>query len=189
LFIVGGRSISAASPGALATPAPRRAARGRDTDTLFVLLSLGAEQRQPASFFEQLTGPLSQKYFSTPGSVTAALREAVAAINDTLMAQNAPLPEPIRVGMVCAILRDQELILALTGPSRCFLIRGDMVERLPGDEELAEPIRLLGIESEPELRLYAERLRMAIHSGRCVSEPYKDATFRQPSRLVRWMSL
>lgn len=181
LFIVGGRSISAASPGAIATAPPRRAARGRDTDTLFALISLGAEQRQPASFFEQLTGQLSQKYFSVPGSVTSALREAVAVINDTLMAHNAPLPEPIRVGMTCAILRDQELILALTGPSRCFLIRGDMVERLPADEELAEPIRLLGIESEPELRLYRREVKdgdFLILADASLNR-LKDATFRQ----------
>lgn len=181
LFIVGGRSISAASPGALATPAPRRAARGRDADTLFALISLGAEQRQPASFFEQLSEQLSRKYFSTPGSVTSALREAVAAINDTLMAHNAPLPEPVRVGMVCAILRDQELILALTGPSRCFLIRGDMVERLPGDEELGEPLRLLGIESEPELRLYRREVKDGdfLLLADASLNRLKDATFRQ----------
>lgn len=181
LFVVGGRSISAASPGALATPAPRRAARGRDTDTLFALISLGAEQRQPASFFEQITGQMSQKYFGTPGSITSALREAVAVINDTLMAHNAPLPEPVRVGMACAILRDQELILALTGPARCFLIRRDMVERLPGDEELGEPIRLLGIESEPELRLYRREVQDGdfLLLADASLNRLKDAIFRQ----------
>ncbi|MBN1426829.1 MAG: hypothetical protein JXB07_00495 [Anaerolineae bacterium] len=181
LFIVEGRSISAASPGAIATAPPRRAARGRDYDTLFALISLSAEQRQPASFYEQLTSQLSQKYFSTSGSVTAALREAVAAVNDKLLAHNAQLTEPSQVGMACAILRDQELILALTGPSRCFLIRGDRVERLPDDEELGEPLRLLGIDSEPELRLYRREVSdedfLILADGSL--NRLKDAAFRQ----------
>ena len=41
LFVVGGRGISSPSPGAIAMPPPRRAARGRDADTLFGLLTLG----------------------------------------------------------------------------------------------------------------------------------------------------
>src|SRR5512143_2473454 len=84
LFVVGGRSISSASPGAIAMAAPRRAARGRDSDTMFGLLSLSAEQRQPASFYEQLTGDLSNKYFSTTGSLTSALREAIGTVNSSL---------------------------------------------------------------------------------------------------------
>jgi hypothetical protein len=181
LFIVGGRSISTASPGAIATPPPRRAARGRDFDTLFALISLSAEQRQPASFYEQLTELLSHKYFSTPGSVTAALREAVAAVNDKLVDHNTQQPEPLQIGMICAILREQELILALTGPSRCFLIRGDRVERLPADDELGESIRLIGIDSEPELRLY--RREVAAEDFLILADAslnrLKDATFRQ----------
>ncbi|MBN1313026.1 MAG: hypothetical protein JXB30_16560 [Anaerolineae bacterium] len=181
LFIVGGRSISAASPGAIATAPPRRAARGRDYDTLFALITLSAEQRQPASFYEQLTEQLSKKYFSTAGSITAALREAVAVINDTLLAHNNQQPEPLQVGMICAILREQELILALTGSSRCFLIRGDRVERLPADEELGETIRQMGVDSEPELRLYRREVNdedfLILADGSL--NRLKDATFRQ----------
>ncbi|MBC7870407.1 MAG: hypothetical protein H7Y09_06170, partial [Chitinophagaceae bacterium] len=38
LYVVGGRSISAAPPGALVEVAPRKAARGREADTFFTLV-------------------------------------------------------------------------------------------------------------------------------------------------------
>src|SRR5262245_20086940 len=121
LFVVGCRSISSASPGAIAMAAPRRAARGRDSDTMFGLLSIGSDQRQPASFYEQLTDDLSNKYFRTTGSLTSALREAIGVVNSTLNKGQAGGSAPSSVGLACAILREQELIIALVGPARCFV--------------------------------------------------------------------
>ena len=159
LFVVGGRSISSASPGAIAMAAPRRAARGRDADTMFGLLSLSAEQRQPASFYEQLTGDLSGKYFSTTGSLTAALREAIGAVNGSLHRSQAGQAQPPSIGLACAILREQELILAVVGPARCLIFHAGSLERLPADEEVAEGMRSLGADGEPDIRLYRREIQ------------------------------
>lgn len=159
LFVVGGRSISSASPGAIAMAAPRRAARGRDSDTMFGLLSLSAEQRQPASFYEQLTGDLSNKYFGTTGSLTSALREAIGTVNGTLHRNRTPQTEQATIGLACAILREQELIIALVGPARCFIIHGGTIERLPPDDEVSEGVRSLGSDGEPDIRLYRREIQ------------------------------
>jgi hypothetical protein len=159
LFVVGGRSISAASPGAIAMAAPRRAARGRDADTLFGLISLSAEQRQPASFYENLTGELSGKYFGAAGSLTSALREAIGTVNATLHTTTPSHTELFSVGLACAILREQELIVALVGPARCFVMHENAFERLPGDDEVLEGLRPLGADAEPDIRLYRREIQ------------------------------
>ncbi len=159
LFVVGGRSISTASPGAIAMPPPRRTARGRDLDTLFALIALSEEQSQPAAFYEGLARELSTRYFNVPGSVTSALRDSISAINALLYKANASALEPIRVGLACAILREQELYLAVTGPARCFLIREDFIERLPTNEELAEGAPALGLDAELDMRFYRREVR------------------------------
>jgi len=158
LFVVGGRAISSASPGAIALPAPRKVARGRETDTLFALVSLSEDQRQPAAFYEKLTTDLSSKYFSTPGSLTSAIREAVGSINESIRAMNERETSPIKVSLVCGILREQELTLAAVGSSRCFVAQNGAVERLPADDEIGDDVRPLGSDAEPDLRLYRREI-------------------------------
>jgi hypothetical protein len=154
LFVVGGRAISSASPGAIAMPAPRKVARGRETDTLFALIALSEVQHQSAAFYERLTTDLSSTYFSTPGSLTSALREAVASINETVRAMNERESAPIPVGLACGILREHSLVIATVGHARCFLAANGIIERLPSDDEGGDTPRSLGSDAEPDLRLY-----------------------------------
>ena len=159
LFVVGGRTISAASPGAIATPPPRRVARGRDADTLFGLLSLGPGEHQPAAFYEKLTEEITTTYFNTSGASTSALREAISAANSQVQQIGASLADPITVGLSCAILRHHEVYIAMTGPSRWFLIREGFVERLPVEDESREGSAGLGVYSEPDVRFYRREIR------------------------------
>ncbi len=159
LFVVSGRSISAASPGAIAMPPPRRPARGRDSDTFFGLVGLNAGQHELASMYEEAVHGVAEAYFKTGGSVTSALRDALADLNATLKHENQNRPSPLEVGLACAILREQELYIAVVGPARCFLAREDFVERLPTDEELEEGAPPLGIDNEPDVRFYRREVR------------------------------
>ncbi|MGF1505353.1 MAG: hypothetical protein ACFB51_09555 [Anaerolineae bacterium] len=152
LFIVGGRTVRTASPGALAMPAPRKPARGRDDDTLFALISLSEEQHHSAAFYEQLTAQVSGTYFSTPGSVTAALRQAISHLNEKLVQLNAQESAPISVGLACAVLRDAEVYVAVAGLARCFFIHNVTVERLPSNADLLDGILPLGEYPEPDMR-------------------------------------
>ncbi len=159
LFIVGGRSIRSASPGAVAMPPPRRTARGRDHDTFFGLLSLSQEQRQPAAFYEGLTRRLSSTFFSVSGSVTAAMRQAIAAANTELLTINRQRPDALSVGLACAVLREQEVYVAIAGGARCFIIHEGEVERLPPDDDLEFNVAGLGVEADPAVRFYHRAVR------------------------------
>lgn len=152
LFVVGGRMISSASPGAMAVPPPRRAARGRDADTLFGLLSVVGPSQQPALFYEQINDRFSDKYFSVGGSVTSALREAFSAAND--LAHDLQAGRSVSVGLACAILRQQELYLAITGPAYCFVLSQAGIERLPEIDEPADAPAPLGSQAQPDVRFY-----------------------------------
>ena len=153
LFVVDGRPISTASPGAMASPPPRRAARGRDLDTFFGLITMGEGQRAPAALYEQLASLVSSKYFATSGSATSALREAIGAINAAVRSENASRTDPFDIGFVCAVLRENELIIAVSGPAHGFLAKGgERVERLPDVYDLAEPMVPLGREAEADIR-------------------------------------
>jgi len=159
LFVISGRSISAASPGAIAMPAPRRAARGRDSDTFFGLIGLGQGQRESAATYEEAIRGVAGSYFNTGGSVTSALRDALNVLNSSLKQRNNSRENFLSVGLACAILREQELYLAVIGPARAFLIREDFVERLPDDEEVEEGMPALGTDSEPDVRFYRREIR------------------------------
>lgn len=184
LFIFGGRSISAAAPGSVAMPAPRRAARGRETETLFALVTLDEDQRQPAAFFDEITALLTQTYFSTPGSVTSTLRDTFAAINDLLMRKNAGREDPLRVGLICAILREMEVYVAVSGPARGFLLRQGFTERLPSEEDMAEGVTPLGMFADHDVRYYRREIRsddFLLLSDNSLS-PLSDDTLRQATR-------
>ncbi|MBN1122191.1 MAG: hypothetical protein JXJ17_14030 [Anaerolineae bacterium] len=159
LFVVGGRAISAASPGSVAMPPPRRAARGRHNDTLFGLISLGVGEHQPAAFYESLVEEMTSTYFKASGSVTSALRTAIQAVNESVRRMNSSRGEPLAVGLSCAIMREQEVYLAVVGAARCFLAREGFIERLPDDEDMDERAVGLGTGFEPDVQFFRREIR------------------------------
>ncbi len=161
LFIFGGRSISSASPGAIAVPTPRRPARGRDGETFFGLVTLGEGQRQPASFYEELIGVTATRYFKTSGSATSALRKAIQGLNESALKYNVRQDEQLQVGLSCAVLRGHELLIAVAGPARCLLVSRGAVEWLPRDDELLDGISPLGVYPDIDVRYY----RREVSSG------------------------
>ncbi len=159
LFIVGGRMISSASPGAIAMSPPRRAARGRDSDSFFSLISLAPGERQPATFYKSLLDALTETYYNTTGGVTTAMREAIAAASQQVYTFNRVETDFVTVGLACAVLRGSELFVAVVGPARAFLIHGHGPERMPSDFELHEGVLALGAEVEPDIRLYRHHVQ------------------------------
>ncbi len=159
LFVVGGRSISAASPGAIAMPPPRRHVRGRSADTFFGLVGLGTGQRESAAVYEESIRSVAESYFNTAGTVTSALREAISRLNTALRHKNASREAPLAVGLACAVLREDKLYIAVVGPARCFLIGEEFVERLPDDEETGAGMPALGTDDTPEVRFYSREVR------------------------------
>jgi hypothetical protein len=132
LYIVGGRSISAPPPGALVEVAPRKAARGRETDTFFVLVYPSGQEIAPAAFYEQMATLAAERYFSASGSITAALRSVFGSLNSDLHEHNISGKRAYEANMLGAVLHDTELYLARAG-SGIILLAGEEQVTFPDD--------------------------------------------------------
>ncbi len=139
LYVVGGRSISAPPPGALVEVAPRKAARGRETDTFFVLVYPSGQVVAPPAFYEQMASLAAERYFSATGSITAALRSVFGSLNGDLHEHNISGKRAYEANMLCAVLHDNELYLARAG-SGIALLSGDEQHSFPDDLSKDEAI-------------------------------------------------
>ncbi|MBE0690251.1 MAG: hypothetical protein IH587_09050, partial [Anaerolineae bacterium] len=155
LFIVGGRAIKTPPPGAFIEVAPRRAARGREADTFFVLVLPGGEDSAPAAFYEQLAEFAAEKFFSASGSVTAALRTVFHSLNENLYEHNASENRRYEASVVIGILRSMDLYLARAGAGVALLKNESAVQSFPGafdnDESLFAPP--LGVQPVPIVKM------------------------------------
>jgi len=150
LRIADGRRLEDAAPCAAALSPPPRAARGREEDRLFILLDLTG----PASphLYRELREVVAQTYWSTTGSITAALRQAAAAANRHLFNTNlhsAP-SERYDGGITCAVLHDDDLFILLAGPGRACFSHEERLECFSRGEELSP----LGMGRLADVRLH-----------------------------------
>lgn len=123
---------STAVPGLLAQSPPGKAARGREHDFLFVHLSLSGRIDETAVLAQDLLDAISQHYYQSSGSVTAALRRALLGANELLLRLNLSSGGPTREGAItCAVLRQEELFILQTGESVALLGHNFGIERLP----------------------------------------------------------
>ncbi len=160
LVVVGGRAISHAPPGALVEVAPRKAARGRETDTFFTLVLPSGETTAPAAFYEQMAELAAEKYFETPGSVTSALRAVFNHINENLYEHNSNDKRRYEATLICAVLRSAELILARTGAGVALLRHEGALTPFPApfddDDALYGPP--LGVQPVPDVKMMTTRV-------------------------------
>lgn len=155
LYVVGGRSISAPPPGALVEVAPKKAARGRETDTFFALVLPSGDVTAPTAFYEQMAQLAAERYFSSTGSVTAALRTVFNTLNENLVEHNHSGKRHYEANMLCAVLRDADLIVARTGAGVVLLRHNGETQSFPtnlsDDEALFGPP--LGVQPVPDVRM------------------------------------
>lgn len=144
IHIAGGAARVTPPPGALAEVAPRRAARGRADDVIFI--SLGLTMPEPASpgLADHLARKASDAYFGTPGSVTAALREAAMEVNAHLkdLARDQNKPRIAQGRMIAAVLRGNNLFVAQCGNGQVILVRPGQVSRFTSEEAASRPLGL-----------------------------------------------
>jgi hypothetical protein len=146
LHVAGGEGRNSPPPGTLALSPPRKAARGRNHDFLFVSLKLlGNAGEGRASRLAQIA---AQAFFGTPGSVTAALRQATMAVNQELVDSS------LEAGLVVGALRSENLYFSECGAGETILIRSGTVSRMTGSERtlgssLAPMIQFQHLEVRP----------------------------------------
>jgi hypothetical protein len=148
LLLEGVRQSTTPATGAF--NAPRRAARGREDDMLYVLIDLLGDVS--SADLHTVMQQATRAYWSSQGSVTAALRAALTAANHWLMDHNthAPLAERLTGGMVCAVLRGSEVYGAQAGPTSMYIMQGTAIEFYPARD--AEPLPAVGTTRALEMR-------------------------------------
>jgi hypothetical protein len=178
VHVVGGRPQPDDPPGLTALAAPRKAARGREKDVLILCLGLRARapESAPAERYADLLDLAAAVYFGTPGSVTAALRTALNAVNQSLIEANlraGPTGAVIQGGLICAALKGDSLYAVQSGPGIVVVAHGLSLERFPN-----LPSRPLGA----SVALDAQYFHTLVHEGEylCLSSTlppgWSDAT-------------
>lgn len=182
LFVVGGRTIKTSPPGALCEVAPKKAARGRELDTFFTLV-LPAGNVAPNTFYEQMALMAAERYFSSTGSVTSAMREVFNTLNSNLFEHNASGRKRYEAHMIAAVMRGKDLYVARAGAATLILRHSGETKTVPDslndDSKLYKPS--LGVQPIPEV----EMSRMVLDSGTRML--LADSTIREiaPEKLTQ----
>jgi hypothetical protein len=153
IHIAGGSSRTTPPPGTIAQAAPRRAARGRADDLLFLNLSLHPDHTVAPGLTAHLAHLGADAYYGTPGSVTLGLREAATVINDHLLDANQSemIASKLQGRLLIGVLREKSFYIAQCGPGQAILVRSERVTRLSSEEASR---RLLGVSSVPHIRYH-----------------------------------
>jgi hypothetical protein len=112
-------------PGLYMVTAPRQTARGRSTDQLILFFNMVGNAPLTDQQQEQLLGRLAQTYYKTAGSVTAALKTTMDAMNQYLLDRNLRSSSSGKqcIGLLTLlVIRETTMILAQTGPVHTFMV-------------------------------------------------------------------
>ncbi len=131
--------------------APGRIGRGRERDRL--LLQLHFQTGVPESPLQsELLALAHRHYFGTPGSVTAAARAAINAVNGRLLDGNrAGGGVPLQAGLTCAVMRASELYVTQAGPGKTLVLRKESAEQFP---ERKRTLRPMGMADKTDVHYY-----------------------------------
>jgi len=112
-------------PGLSAARPPRRASRGRSLDRLVIHLALEGTAPLSPNGYAKLGGHLTDTYYKSSGSSTAAMRTVTEWLNDYLLERNmrGASRGMQSVGLfTLAVARGNRLYLAQSGPTHTYLI-------------------------------------------------------------------
>lgn len=153
LNVAGGAARITPPAGTLAQTAPRRAARGRGEDYLLLNLGTHANRHATPGMIDHLAQLSARAYYGTPGSVTSAIREAAATVNDRLLDANQKQDAPTQIQghWMAAVLRGRDLYIGQAGRGQAVLVRPGTVTRFSSVEAGERP---LGVSITPFIRYH-----------------------------------
>jgi hypothetical protein len=166
LHVVSGRAVSMPPPGALCEVAPTRAARGRETDTFFALVTPSGDMTATASFYKRLAALAAERYFASTGSVTAGLRDLFQHVNQHLYDYNQKHDEKqYEANLICGVLRGADLIVGRVGACVAIYRHGGTTQSMPHDLDDDDQLYIapLGVQATPDIKLTQFR---AAHGSR-----------------------
>lgn len=190
LYIVNRRFITAPPPGLLVEVAPKKAARGRETDTFFTLVLPSGDSIATSAFYEQMAKLSAEQYFNNSGSVTNALRAVFSHLNENLFEHNLNSAKHYEASIICVVLRGADLYVGKVG-STVALFRHDTEdpesesEAFPADfdndEALFSPP--LGVQPVPDARM--ARYEVKNHSRLVLAEAtFADLNLDQTTQAL-----
>jgi hypothetical protein len=138
--------------GCLITPSPRRCARGRSGELVFIALRPGSHASVRTADIDRIAAHASQAYFDTSGSVTAALRAAFSVANEDILpfTSASSIGSSIALNAVCAVIREGDIYLAYAGSVLAAMLRDGSLEQFPAEGD--SPTRALGLSQNVDLR-------------------------------------
>ncbi|RME33168.1 MAG: hypothetical protein D6793_10105, partial [Thermoflexia bacterium] len=121
-------------PGVVWMGEPMRPALERHGEQFALVLDLGSDA--PSRLYREVREIAAQTFWSTRGSVLAALSQAAAAANEALFRHNRRVEarERYRGALCCAALRAEEAFVLLVGPACAGALSEGGLELHPGQE-------------------------------------------------------
>ncbi len=116
---------SADLPGLLALTPARKAARGREKDSLILYLMLSGNAEISSAELAHINQNAGDVFYQSPGSLTSAMRKAAEHINAALLARNLSTSGRGQYALgllVLAAMRESQVTLLLSGPSHAIWV-------------------------------------------------------------------
>ncbi|HPS32653.1 MAG TPA: hypothetical protein PKW57_04055 [Anaerolineaceae bacterium] len=145
-----------ALPGFFGANIPRHAARGREEDSLLMLLSQQSGEEVHPDLLKNWLENASAIFYKSSGSVTSAMRAVVFALNGALAERNLSLPPesiPISAQLSLGVIHHDTLFIAQAGLSQALLLKTGS-RALFYDADL-DP-RGLGLTQVPRIRFFQQ---------------------------------
>lgn len=113
----------------------------RGKGNLYVVVQVSGEPSGKESIHRQLVQIISEEYSRVPGGITNGLRQGIRAANMFLHQRNlGALPLWHRVGEACcAVLRGDDLYVAVAGDARIHVVKKREVHRFPPPATIGPP--------------------------------------------------
>lgn len=114
-------------PGLKAFAPPRKAARGRERESLLISLLLNGNTPFSAAEYETLVANAAVAYHGTGGALTSALRAAAESVNRALLERNLSTTgrgQYVIGWLTVASLRESQIIMLQCGPTHVLSLSG-----------------------------------------------------------------
>lgn len=159
---------------------PQAIAKG----SLFVLLELGGAKPASPRLYRLLLNTIQGVYYDAAGGITGGLTEAVLAAHHALEQNNALYPDEEQQGGVsCAVLRGEELYLAVGGPAMVVVGHPGRVEQFPA--EISPVVNPLGGPEAPTIEIF----RSSVSNTALVVQLQSEWVARVPARKLASVAL
>jgi len=120
-------------PGLQTVAPPRRAARGREGDHLFIYLTLAGNTPISSDEYTKIITQMTGSFYVTAGSLTAALRTTADMLNQTLLNRNLSTTGQghyIVGRLILGVLRGSQLVVVQSGPTHIFCVGINDIQHL-----------------------------------------------------------